>query len=147
MSNWGVEDTLARLRSLHSDEERSKALEQYGQLKFLLAMELWDRDTLSLATGSRDQPRLSACFDEQMQGHELVEDVTSSAASAAEMPRTSVTRKGRPYDKIVENTIDWKTNDPRLCRKGHRPQVILRFKNQHCFTWKCDWCEVITAQQ
>ena len=66
-----IEDTLARLRGLHNDEERFKALEQYGQLKFLLANELGDGDTPLRTAVSRDPLRPTACPDKQVLGHAL----------------------------------------------------------------------------
>jgi hypothetical protein len=85
-----IEDALARLRGLHDDEARFTALEQYGQLKFFLANELWDKETLSLAPGSRDQTRPFACRDGQVQSHVLAEEV---ALSAADMPSTIDTQR------------------------------------------------------
>ena len=46
-----MNDALAHLRSLSSDDERVKALERYGRLKFSLANELWSGGVPPLNAG------------------------------------------------------------------------------------------------
>jgi hypothetical protein len=148
-----MEEALARLRSLRNDEERMNALEQYGQLKFALANELWKEGIQPRATGPRSacgpkESRTITYTGSEVHGHATVDDPTSSATTAPEASSVGSAGTKMPYDKNVENTINWQEDDPRFCRSCHHPnQVILRFANQYCVTWKCNWCTIRTAQQ